>query len=243
LYGAPSRPRYCTRARCAQGARSAPFVTNLEDKLETFLSGAKLFLHDTLNVINIFFGTKFNEANAFIPIRGKKDRKSKSKLVSWGERTLGSEHPFVKMLSTEEYWIGDIINSRNAVEHPGGHSGTLVIENFKITPIGLIPPTWTRDGNAPRPSTFIFRDLDVFQHNMLPSRKTFCSSASKTIPLPPTFQSFSLRYRKRNATRSAPFAFVAQSIFPFRHLMANVLNCAADASRSLKDKTHRYQGA
>src|ERR1700730_15805668 len=148
-----------------QGAHSASFVINLQDELETFLFEAKLLLRDTLNVINVFFATTFNEARVFIPIQGKKD--SKSKLVSWGERTLGSEHPFVKMLSTEEYWISDIINSRNAVEHPGGHSGTLVIENFKITPIGLIPPTWTRDGNAPRPSTFIFRDLDVFQHNML----------------------------------------------------------------------------
>src|ERR1700730_5267579 len=45
---------------------------------------------------------------------------------------------------------------RNAVEHPGGHSGTLMIENFKITPVGLTPPTWTRVGNEPRrrPSYF-----------------------------------------------------------------------------------------
>ncbi len=148
-----------------QGAHSAPFVINLHDELETFLFEAKLFLRDTLNVINVFFGTTFNEASVFFPIRGKKD--SKSKLVSWGERTLGSDHPFVNMLSTEEYWISDIIYSRNAVEHPGGHSGTLVVENFKITPVGLAPPTWKRVGNEPRPSTFVFHDLDVVQHNML----------------------------------------------------------------------------
>src|SRR3984893_4474676 len=71
------------------------------------------------------------------------------------------------MLSREEYWISDIIKLRNAVEHPGGHSGTLVIENFKMTPVGLTPPTWTRVGNEPRPSTFVFHDLDAFQHNML----------------------------------------------------------------------------
>src|SRR3984893_9676365 len=114
-----------------QGAHSAPFVISLQDELETFLFEAKLFLRDTLNVINVFFGTTFNEASAF---RGKED--SKSKLVSCGERTLGPDHPFVKMLSREEYWISDIIKLRNAVEHPGGHSGTLVIENFKMTPVG-----------------------------------------------------------------------------------------------------------
>jgi hypothetical protein len=148
-----------------QGTHSAPFIISLQDELETFLFEAKLFLRDTLNVINAFFGTTFNEASVFIPILGKKD--NKSKLVSWGERTLGSDHPFVKMLSTEEYWISDIINSRNAVEHPGGHSGTLVIENFKITPVGLTLPIWKRVGNEPRPSTFVFHELDVFQHNML----------------------------------------------------------------------------
>jgi hypothetical protein len=224
-----------------QGAHSAPFVISLQDELETFLFEAKLFLRDTLNVINVFFGTTFNEASAFIPIRGKKD--SKSRLVSWGARTLGSEHPFVKMLSTEEYWISDIINSRNAVEHPGGHSGTLMIENFKITPVGLTPPTWTRVGNEPCPSTFVFHDLDVFQHNMLTFAEDILLCGIKNHPIVPHLPVVFFEIPKRNATRSAPFAFVGQSILPSRHPMANVLNCAADASRSLKDKTHRYQDA
>jgi hypothetical protein len=78
-----------------------------------------------------------------------------------------------------------LINSRNAVEHPGGRSGTLMIENFKITPVGLTPPTWTRVGNEPRPSTFVFHDLDVFQHNMLTFAEDILLCGIENHPIAP----------------------------------------------------------
>jgi hypothetical protein len=196
-----------------QGAHSAPFVINLQDELETFLFEAKLFLRDTLNVINVFFATTFNEARVFIPIQGKKD--SKSELVSWGERTLGSEHPFVKMLSTEEYWISDIINSRNAVEHPGGHSGTLMIENFKITPVGLTPPTWTRVGNAPRPSTFVFHDLDVFQHNMLTLAEDLLLCGIENHPIAPHLPVVFFEIPEKERDPKCPVRFRSSVNLPF----------------------------
>jgi hypothetical protein len=38
---------------------------------------------------------------------------------------------------------------RNAVQHPGGWSGTLHIVNYEYTPGGIRRPVWYLDGEAP----------------------------------------------------------------------------------------------
>ena len=60
-----------------------------------------------------------------------------------------------------------------------------MIENFKITPVGLTPPTWTRVGNEPRPSTFVFHDLDVFQHKMLTFAEDILLCGIQNHPIAP----------------------------------------------------------
>ena len=37
------------------------------------------------------------------------------------------------------------MRKRNAVEHPGGYSGKLIVTNFEVGTNGIVFPTWTRD--------------------------------------------------------------------------------------------------
>ncbi|MGH7924513.1 MAG: hypothetical protein ACREQH_07985, partial [Candidatus Binatus sp.] len=68
-------------------------------------------------------------------------------------------------LVSEQDWVGELIRKRNAAEHPGERSGTLKIENFKVTKEGyLIPPTWRRDES---PATDVFQDLETYLDNLL----------------------------------------------------------------------------
>jgi hypothetical protein len=56
---------------------------------------------------------------------------------------------------------------RNAVEHPGGLSGTLMLNNIRIDqnqPNSYIPPTWARTG---RPNSNIVKDMDGTLDNVL----------------------------------------------------------------------------
>ena len=52
---------------------------------------------------------------------------------------------------------------RNAVDHPGGSSGTIIIHNVRAHPQGLIPPAWSRGG----PESDIFSDMKTAMDNML----------------------------------------------------------------------------
>ena len=59
---------------------------------------------------------------------------------------------------------------RNAVEHPDGYSGRLVIENFRRDPDQkLSEPVWYRlkDGNNATEPSSIRADFDTFIHNLL----------------------------------------------------------------------------
>ena len=73
------------------------------------------------------------------------------------------------MLKTDEsLWIGPLITMRNAVEHPGGRSGTLHVENFTAEVAGstitVVEPVWHLDNDEKSP---IVRDTGVFTDNLL----------------------------------------------------------------------------
>lgn len=126
--------------------KSIPNVINLKADVEDFLYKQKNYLRDLLGVINIFFDTDFTEASVFSDLKNGKD----GKLVKWAAETFGDECHFTKWLRFQQKWICEVIQMRNAVEHPGGHSGVLNIENFAINDDGkVIPPQWNRDVNPP----------------------------------------------------------------------------------------------
>jgi hypothetical protein len=141
--------------------RYIPQVADLNGETESFLYESKNFLRDILAALRVFFGKEFTEASVLYDARGK----GKSELVKWSEAQFGADDHFTVMLCTEGDWVGELIRKRNAVEHPGGFSGTLHIENIASLPDGkLIEPLWYRDQNE---KSWLFPDLHIALDNML----------------------------------------------------------------------------
>ncbi len=140
---------------------TVPHIGGLRGEVENFLYEAKNYLRDLLNIVNIFFNEKFDEASAFYSTK----EHGKSGLVRWATGKFSATDPFTTMLISEQEWTRELIRKRNAVEHPRGKSGTLHIDNFTVTPTrDLVLPHWKRDQNEP---TGLFNDLTMYLDNML----------------------------------------------------------------------------
>jgi uncharacterized protein (DUF433 family) len=143
--------------------REVPNVIGLQGIAEGFLYEAKNYLRDLLNLFRIVYGCKLTDASAFTNLKGDGD----SELVDWAVSTFGPDHDLTTLLRTEQEWVAEPIRMRNAVEHPGGLSGTLTLNNIRIDPNqpeSHIPPTWARTG---RPDSNIVKDMEYGIDNML----------------------------------------------------------------------------
>jgi hypothetical protein len=142
-----------------------PQIERLEGDCHNFLYEAKNYIRDVLYVVNKLYGTSFSEASEF-----SKARKGGKSLIEFATETFGPDDARTKMLVEAVPWVEEAIAMRNAVEHPDGYSGRLVIENFRRDPDQkLSEPVWHRvkDGkNATEPSS-IRADFDTFIHNLL----------------------------------------------------------------------------
>jgi len=128
-----------------------PQIDRLEQDAHNFLHEAKNYIRDLLYIVNKLYGTSFSEASQF-----SKAKKGGTTLIDFAAKTFGAEDDRTKWLKGEVPLIEEVIAMRNAVEHPEGYSGTLVVENFSRDPDGaLVEPTWhrTKDGkNVTEPS-------------------------------------------------------------------------------------------
>jgi hypothetical protein len=145
-----------------------PQIERLEADGHNFLYEAKNYIRDVLYVANKLYGTSFSEASEFSKAR-KRGKGGKS-LIEFAAETFGSDDTRTKILVGAAPFVEEAIAMRNAVDHPDGYSGRLVIENFRRDPDQkLSEPVWYRvkDGkNATEPST-IRADFDTFIHNLL----------------------------------------------------------------------------
>jgi len=142
-----------------------PQIARLEQECHNFLYEAKNFIRDLLQVVNHLYGTSFEEASEFF--RAKKGGQS---LVEFAEKTFGADDGKTKMLQESVPSIEELISMRNAVEHPEGFSGKLVIANFTLAADRKIEePTWHRekDGEAVYEPSSIRADMDTYIHNLL----------------------------------------------------------------------------
>jgi hypothetical protein len=120
-------------------APTIPSIVGLRHEAETFLYEAKNFLRDLTVVINTVCGTEFDQAGQFSRLRNKDE----SEIGRWAVIRFGEVDPISKFLRAHTNWLGQIVKMRNAVEHPGGRSGTLEIFNYEMAPnIGIIRPAW-----------------------------------------------------------------------------------------------------
>jgi hypothetical protein len=137
-----------------------PHLIGLQGEAETFLYESKNYLRDLLRIINIFFDKNFNEASVLY-----KQNSKNSPLIDWSARRFGPDDPFTTMLIDEQRWVEELIRKRNSVEHPGGKSGVLHIENFKRSADGrFVLPCWYRNQNEP---FGVFSDLETYLDNLL----------------------------------------------------------------------------
>ena len=152
-------------AVATNAAVEVPQIARLEEECQNFLYEAKNYIRDLLNVVNCLYGTTFEEASEFS--RAKKGSQS---LVEFAEKTFGADDGKTKMLKEAVPSVEELISMRNAVEHPNGHSGKLVIMNFELGADGKIEePTWHRekDGKAVGEPSSIRADMATSIHNLL----------------------------------------------------------------------------
>ena len=122
-----------------------PHISRLDEECHNFLYEAKNFIRDLLQVWNLLYGTGFSSASDFLP-RKKKGQS----VIDFAVKEFGAEDAKTLFLQQAVECVDSLISLRNAVEHPGGYSGELCIENFTHHPDGkLREPTWSRkvDGN------------------------------------------------------------------------------------------------
>ena len=201
-------------------ARHIPHVIGLEQEAETFLYEAKNFLRDVAVIVNATFGTTFNEASQFT-----KKKASKSKITKWAESTFGLDDRFTQFFRVHEGWIGEVVRMRNAVEHPGGWSGTLHIVNYEPMPDGSIRrPVWHIDNEAP---SRLVEDMEGLCEQML----VFADELIALIVdrnLHPAFQLYEIPEDKRDP--QVPKSFVV-SLSPD---LARKLSATAARSEATK---------
>lgn len=140
-----------------------PHIEELDREVDNFLYETKNFLRDLVNkVVALSFpGIKFSDAKSLVPRKGANE----SAFVQWAKESFGDDDHFTKMLIEDQSWITELVQKRNAMEHPGGNAGTLTIQNFAVTEDGqLVPPVWQRDGCV---ATLIASDMRVYCENLL----------------------------------------------------------------------------
>lgn len=118
-----------------------PWVMNLDGRLESFLHSAKLALRDSGGILSLFFGKNF----------GHKYHKA----LEWAKKGFDEDDPLVQVLASHARWISEVIDLRNAVEHPTDKPRwQLHIENFRLvrngSTLALRDPIWCLTGESPR---------------------------------------------------------------------------------------------
>jgi hypothetical protein len=130
-----------TRQIAANQNRTIPFVIGLQDEVETFLTSAKQFLRDLVGPFNTIYRANLkNDAAVFWDKAG-----GASAAEKWATAHFGTDNSLALLLREDAFWIGELIKRRNAREHPGDLSGTLVIENYRFVGPAVSAPSWRRD--------------------------------------------------------------------------------------------------
>ena len=171
-----------------------PQIIRLEERLESYLYNAKSCLRDILKIYNVVFKADFNEARY-------------DKAVIWASEKFGEKDPITNFLRVDhDLWIHKIVKMRNAIEHPGGHSGNLNIINFEVntenTETKILEPMWHLNDEAPN---IIRHDLSVFTQNALELTEDVVISALEKKGKPPMLELKEIPEEQRR--KEAPIRF------------------------------------
>ena len=118
------------------GAFRLPGISDLQPRAETFLYHAKSVLRDLTKLFAILFDQSFDSARFDLVAR-------------WAKKKFGPADELTRMLETDLGWTKQIVDMRNAVEHPDGYAGHLHVENFTGEKSKILSPAGTRGWEAP----------------------------------------------------------------------------------------------
>jgi hypothetical protein len=146
---------------------TVPSIMRLEEECRNFLYEAKNFVRDTLKAFNLIYGTAFEEASEYY--LAKKPKKGKQSLIDFAESTFGPDDDKTELFKQMLQTVERVLTFRNAVEHPGGHSGTLHMRNFRLELNGkFTEPGWWLEKNGEKgPESCIRVDLFAIVQNLL----------------------------------------------------------------------------
>lgn len=165
----------------SQGQRTIPHVIGLQEEVESFLFAAKTYLREVARLLNKLFQADLkNDSSIFWDPKGRE-----SDVAIWAKRHFGEDHETAKMLASEADWIGEVIRSRNAIEHPEGWSGTLIINNFEARPEGIVPPSWARQGAQAKAPSDLYNDIQITLDNLLTFAEDLLVDAVRANPVFP----------------------------------------------------------
>jgi len=121
-------------------AFEAPFVIDLDSRVESYLQAAKLCIRDCGLIFGALVGTTFDHKY--------------HRIVKWEEGKFGKEDEWVQWLAAQHTWVKQILDMRNALEHPtDGPRGQLHIRNvdfkFSAGRVSGEAPLWFLTGEPP----------------------------------------------------------------------------------------------
>ncbi|MGD1042227.1 MAG: hypothetical protein ABR913_04085 [Sedimentisphaerales bacterium] len=133
---------------------SLPSMPSVRENAERFLYVAKSSLRDLQGIFKVFFGKDFGSGANY------------TEVIKWSQKTYGVDDPLTKQLNENyDHWIKELIAKRNAVEHPGGHSGHLRIKDYSTViqdgTIKICEPIWYRNSDKP---SHILNDMEIYVH-------------------------------------------------------------------------------
>jgi len=139
-----------------------PQIPNLKAECENFLYEAKNYLRDLLKLVNLLWGTEYEDASEWV--KGKKGRPSVQEFIVG---KFGEGHVNARFIRQYKACIEPFALMRNAVEHP--ELAELVITNFSRDGTELREATWgiERDGKLEYGPVSVIEDMACSVRNLL----------------------------------------------------------------------------
>src|SRR5216683_4551788 len=114
-----------------------PSVVDLQSKAESCLQSAKLAIGQTALLVKPFYGQRLDHRF--------------QRFAALAAKQFGADDSFTLMVREREPWVRNVVEMRNAVDHPDDGPGQrLVTQNFNLGWVGdrpgLVDPTWGLSG-------------------------------------------------------------------------------------------------
>jgi hypothetical protein len=168
--------------KIGDNAFEAPQVIELEARAESFIQAAKLCIRDCGQIFGSLVGETFNHKY--------------HEVIKWAGENFGKDDELVKWLTTQEPWIKNILDMRNALEHPSDKPREkLHIMNVEVsfssteepTGVSLEAPQWFLTGEPP--TSIVIDAKNIIQKILVLSEDILSASTEKLYSdVPITFR-------------------------------------------------------